>query len=299
MTTRNRKSLSWGKTVGSILNRARLREAELAREIGVNRATAHRYLNGAHDPKPETIARIHAVVAKLTGSEDARAYLDAQARVDGLLDTNDDELLHYGLAAFELVVGIITPGFAHRFWGTVAALRPAARRMLLLRLYRVHREALFNAIDGRVSALSGFDALRSVFAKAGLNLEALLDDGEPDASQAARVNSGLRAAIRSTINTVAPDASAKERFTAEYAIMDSFSEYLHSHPCIKITPRPSGFTEQLRKKLRRRERANRPARPRFIDDTIPAGHRIEAIVPPRTVAYAKTRRSSRRQKGKP
>jgi len=285
---------TWGSAVRATLKKGAEREAHVAERIGLNRGMLHQYLSGVRRPSADTLRAIAQAVGELVGRDSAQAYLDAEARCQGLLDVNNDELLHDGLAACELVVGIITPGFVHRFSGAVAGLQAAGRRKFLLLLHHAHCKALFDAIDGRVSARSGFDALRSVFANARLNLDALLDDGEPGASQTARVRAELLTEIRRAIATVAPHASAKERFMAEYAIADAFSEYLQCSPCI-TAPRPPSHSERIRARMRRWERDGRLRR---TDDSISAtNHRAGVITPLQGPAYAKTSRRSRRRKG--
>jgi AcrR family transcriptional regulator len=63
MTTTRQQKLSWRGEVLSVLGEARLTAADLARELGVHRATVHRYFR--HRPKPETIRRVGEAVAAL------------------------------------------------------------------------------------------------------------------------------------------------------------------------------------------------------------------------------------------
>jgi AcrR family transcriptional regulator len=65
MTTRKRVLLSWRDETKTLLREAGVSMAAVAKALGVNRATLHRYLDGKHEPQPETIANVTGVVAQL------------------------------------------------------------------------------------------------------------------------------------------------------------------------------------------------------------------------------------------
>ncbi len=65
MTRRKTTSLSWGTEVGNVLKEADLTIADLARELGTNRATVSRYFDRPNGPKRPTIERVNNAAAKL------------------------------------------------------------------------------------------------------------------------------------------------------------------------------------------------------------------------------------------
>jgi AcrR family transcriptional regulator len=65
MTRRKTNSLSWGTEVGNVLKEADLTIADLAQELGVNRATVCRYFDRPNGPKRMTIERVNNAAAKL------------------------------------------------------------------------------------------------------------------------------------------------------------------------------------------------------------------------------------------
>jgi hypothetical protein len=225
-----KKETTWGKEVRRLIHRPGERiAAELHAIYGVEhrRAVVTRWLSGERQPDEETVKRINTVVGQLMGNESAREYLDAQARDDELLDTDNKTRARDALAAFDLIVGKVTPTLVRR---VTEAIVP--NRKLCAALHSAHRKALFDAVDGRVSLRTGLDVLRPILMKHSLDLDSLLDE---DGSQweAVRLEAEFLSAVRTALVRLYPDASARERFEAESAIKRAASAWMQNLPTFK------------------------------------------------------------------
>ncbi len=219
----------WGDEVRRLVHRPGERiavELEVGYGLKHRRSVVTRWLSGERQPDEETVERINAVVERLINKEGARAYLDAQAREDGLLDADDRTRARDALAAFELIVGSVTPTLAGRF---ADAIVPKAR--LCTELHRAHRKALFDAVNGRVSVRTGFDVLRPILKKHGLDLDRFLDEGAPE-WEAARLEAEFLSTVRKALVRFYPDASAHERFEAETAINRAAVAWMEQLPTL-------------------------------------------------------------------
>jgi hypothetical protein len=65
MTMRRRSKLSWGSEVKMLLRESGVPRAAVAEALGAYPATLHRYIDGNHRPKPETVTRVNRAVANL------------------------------------------------------------------------------------------------------------------------------------------------------------------------------------------------------------------------------------------
>ena len=272
----DKESQKWGETVRAVMKRGGAPGKNVAAAVCWNdsardQSLLHQYLSGRRRPNPERVRSIAKAVGTLIRDE-ATAYLEADARVHGLLDADLDALLGDGLAAFGLVFGDIPFGFATRFVEGIATLPEPARAKLLAELHREHRKLLFNALGGRVRVPDALEALRKTLAARRLNLDTLLDEGALGGSQEAQVNAGLHRDIRDAFARFFPDSSARERFEAEQAIKRAIGLYLGGHPRISIGSLPQSLAEAV--------------------------HQNSTVFPVRPKALAKGSRFQRRRKGK-
>lgn len=65
----------WSEEVRAVLAAAGVPESRLAAALGVQRSVVHRYFNGEHESKPETVQKVNAAVADLIGGPDLGEYL--------------------------------------------------------------------------------------------------------------------------------------------------------------------------------------------------------------------------------
>jgi hypothetical protein len=250
---------AWGKSVRAVLRKAKVPATEVALAVFGNRSRPsqsflHQYLSGVRRPGAERVRSITRAIGSLAESDGARAYLDAEACILGLLSpTLDDRLCdagaafeivgvslasalafirRHGLARFRLTGADRTPAFAfvRRLIERLDGLAPDRQGKLLDALHRTHRKLLFDAIDGRVRYELGWEALRRCFDRYGISLDALIREREFGTPEQLRLNAALRDAIVSAFATQFPDSTAAERFAAQRTIEQAFTTYLEQHP---------------------------------------------------------------------
>ena len=70
MALKTRKPMPhWQIAVRELLATANISESQLARKTRVNQSVAHRYLDGKHEPKAETVQKVNRAVASLVAGE--------------------------------------------------------------------------------------------------------------------------------------------------------------------------------------------------------------------------------------
>jgi hypothetical protein len=221
----------WGEAVRAVLSRAKRSEAALAKEACYSRMTVNRYLRGERDPDAVTVLRLNRCTEELVsgqgvpGNVNVRAYLDAEAMMDGLL--GDGAFGPAGpLTLAEIIDGAMTTlealgaGVLRDDWGqrlieaNKSDISGERISRLLVDLNRLHGRLLLDAIGGRVPAAKGFNSLRGILAKHALS--GLLQDDTGPADVLEELTLEIRKAL---ITVVGPDVTAVERFDAERKLL--------------------------------------------------------------------------------
>jgi hypothetical protein len=230
------KISEWREAVCELLKEARVPEMRLAEKVGFYPTTLHRYLHGERTPKPEVVRRLNTYVGELVaGSKgipgndvDVTEYLNLTALLAGILEKGESDrsdLIGGAYRALELLgAGMLNENWERPFTDYLLKRRGFAKRGPLYQfaadLNRVHRQLLMSAIDGRVPAKAGYDALRSVLGKYGM-MKALAADPTPH-NEYSRLIYEIR---RIVSNIAVPTMSAPERFDAERQLADAARRY--------------------------------------------------------------------------
>jgi hypothetical protein len=216
------------------MGRSAVSVAELAKEASFSRMTIYRYLTTdrkrKREPKPYDVLSLNKAMQSLVagkgtipGNVDVFTYLNVTAALDGLLDAQS--FTHEGPVSLDFVLdgaiqtlqtlgsGLLHPDWYSRLIDAAKSWNPS---QFLIELNREHGRLLIDAVDGRVPARKGYEALRALLVKH--NVRNLLDD-DPEAAD------GYEELVRDIRKVVAeiaaPDLAASDRFTAERRIMDS------------------------------------------------------------------------------
>ncbi len=200
--SKNQGAVAWGKCVRGVLRRwgVQAKDVTLAVFGNSNRdyqSLLHQYLSGFRKPGQERVGAITRAIGSLTGSDSVRAYLDAEARIHGLLSPTDADRLCDAAAAFDLVgisvasalafvrrIGLVkfrlvgadrtkAHTFVRRLDEKLDDLAPAKRVRLLDELHLAHRELLLDAGAGRVRCERGLETLRRCFSRHGIDFDDL------------------------------------------------------------------------------------------------------------------------------
>ena len=261
--SKNQYAAAWGKCVREVLRRwgVQAKDVTLAVFGSSSRdyqSLLHQYLSGFRKPGQERVGAITRAIGSLAGSDGARVYLDAEARIHGLLSPSDDDRLcdaatafdlvginivsalafvrRHGLARFRLVGADRTEAhaFLRRFAEKLDGLAPAKRVRLLDELHRAHRKLLFDASAGRVRYELGLETVRRCLIRYGIHLDDLIAEASGTPEQV-RLNAARRDAIAQAFATHFPDSSAAERFGAQRAIDRAYSDYIERLPIVRAT----------------------------------------------------------------
>lgn len=214
----------WGHAVLELLDHAHLSVAQLAAEIGKNRAITHRHLKGERNPSPDMVRRINRALAQVLKSIDVENYLNAVALANGIIraTAGDVEMVFEGATlALEIAPRYFRDGYQEEIRKELSGWEPGRRRALDLALNRMMRRRLIRHIDGVLPASKTyFEETRSVCEAQGLKLDRWMRT--EDELRRIRLRDEFLQTIRKALAEASSDIATRNRL--EGVVLNAYHE---------------------------------------------------------------------------
>jgi len=167
----------WGIAAAEVINAADIRQTDVAKKIGAQKAFLNRFLTGMRRPTLQAMQSINNVIAELSGCPRVKDYLDFEALVSlpGADDIAETALLAGATRCLRWYESFFRPGAIETVGDRIRALGKREKRDVVVALNRALRRTAISDLTAPSSPV-GFSAVRDALSSSGVAVDDLISE---------------------------------------------------------------------------------------------------------------------------